>query len=1063
MEIFRNTTVVARPYLSGGSYTFEEINGQRIACLEFVLLRPVEFALNDSILFQGEKYYLRHREDVTKQETSRGFKYSIKFYHDMYRLHDVACFPFKEPDFRKGVNKYNGNARQILEIVVRSMNRVHPGWSIADCDETPVATFDLQDKTCAEVVNELISRYNSELRVDGSRRITFGKRHTAGSGRTFFQGEGGGFREIRLSAIDETPPLTRLYTYGSDRNMAAQGTKDALQYLPLPGGAKYIEKNVDKYGIIEETHRFDEIYPKGVFAVTAKIDDFTLQASSIDFDLAAQLIDGTEPVITFQDGGLAGYDLNIVKGSWDNSKKQFKLAKVEEENALKVPGDIHFAVGDKFIITGIRMPQSYIDKASEELKQAAQKYLDERCEIRTKLNVVCDEIYFKQNGISVRCGEMMKVKDTRLNIDKQIRVTAVKTFIENDYLTPYRYEITLSDFVEAGKFAQTIRQIADESKKANAAAEEAMKYSRRRWQDVKDAQALLMEDFKKLFGEKINPVSIETMQLIVGHEQLQFMFVDSKTEPQKSVPIYPEYKNGRIQIRANGAYLKHMTMGVKGISSKHAPSEYRYWQMADFTSNELASNKVYRLYAKVEESGQNGSFVLYDTFKQMRDEAGYLLLFMGYSHAEAEGDRAFSPVYGFTEILPGQITTSRIQDPAARFVLDLENGRATGPMTITAGSIGYENLTDKPNLSTYMTKSEFQIESDRIRAEVGVIRQTGSETKKELEKKLAEFQAKNIQDINALIAKQQATDGEIYRFKTAGYMTQDGANAWWAAGINERGQEIASYITQTPSTLSLLAQNLNLEGNAVFRAYRQKTDNTSSTLETTKDKVSNLNHELNRTNSEVNDLRTAAQKAQAAVSSLPSWVKKSKIKEALESETIIQGGFINTTLINTSAINLSLKSGSSIGGFYLDGENITGKGYSWVNGPGTFPTTGAVSISPRDGIKIVKYAGGAIKTEILHGGVTVSHESAQTTISPSGLYINQSAGNSTEIFRAYKNNSTRGSIIMDIKNPPGEWSPRSYVALHDLLHVNTVKKEWGAHTFKKVFIDINSGLLCWDD
>ena len=76
-------------------------------------------------------------------------------------------------------------------------------------------------------------------------------------------------------------------------------------------------------------------------------------------------------IVTFQDGGLAGYDLAIVEDSWDNDLKQFKLKQNDQENALKVPGDINFSVGDKFILTGLKMPQSYRDNASLQLQEEA--------------------------------------------------------------------------------------------------------------------------------------------------------------------------------------------------------------------------------------------------------------------------------------------------------------------------------------------------------------------------------------------------------------------------------------------------------------------------------------------------------------------------------------------------------------------------------------------------------------------------------------------------------------------------------------------------------------------
>lgn len=986
MKINRGNTAIADVWAGAASYTLEEINGARIAYVEFTTLTPVELTVGDAITYEGETYYLRHREDVTKEEISRGYSYRVKFYHDMYRLHDVVAFPYEQPDFRKNMNKYNGTARQVLEIVVRSMNRVHPGWSIADCEETKTETFDLKDKKCTEVVNDLISRYDSEVYVQG-RAITFGKRHKAGTGHVYSQGEGGGFRAITLSAVEEVPPLTRLYAYGSDKNMAAQGTKDALDYLPFPGGVKCLEKNTDKYGIIEDVKPFPEIYPHGVFTVTERVDEFTLQASSIDFDLEAQLIDGTEPVVTFQDGGLAGYDLNIVKGSWSNATKQFKLAKVEEEGALKVPGDIHFAVGDKFILTGIRMPQSYIDKAAEELKAAAQKYLDEQCEVKTRMNVVCDEIFFAENNLKVRCGELMKVKDERLGLDKEIRVTAVKAFMDNDDEEPsHRFEITLSDFIDGSKFAQTIREIKDESKKANERADAAFKYSRRQWQDVKETQEQLKKDFADKFGESINPVTIETMQMIVGHEQLQFIFVDSRTEPQKTVSVYPEFIGGRIRIKAGGRFLKHMTMGIKAVSSKHNPSQYRYWAMPDFTSEALASDKTYRLFARVEASGSNGTFVLYDSFKDMNAEAGYYLLFMGYIGAEREGNRSWGRAYGFTEILPRQITTELIQDPNAQLVIDLTAGRITGPLTISAGSVGYNNLTDKPDLTGYLTKSEFKVTADQIRAEVGRANTTAGATKAQLDA----FQQQTQRDVTDLIRKQNIANENIYHLQTAGFITTAQGNALYASAQLANGDTIASYITQSPNAINLISRNINLNGNVTFS-----------------NSMGNINARINQTNE--------ALQSKVNSNSLGSLAWKNKVGKAMMDETIIVGGYINTSLINTDA--LVVNKAAQIGMFHI-GDNdrlIAMRDYNrWIY------------LSP-------------------NGHINLQENQYAADIRPGVLSIL----------------SGKFSVNYD-QIDPRDW--HRYIALNvsELPHKNHIANMSGSHNFHRVVWDDVTGLMGWE-
>ena len=126
MKIKRKDTQIADVWPLSNAYTLEEVNGARIAYVEFASLNPIELTVNDSIFYEGNAYYIRHREDISKEEVSRGFSYRVKLYHEMYRLHDVVAFPYEKPDFRKNMSKYNGTARQVLEIVVRSMNRVRP-------------------------------------------------------------------------------------------------------------------------------------------------------------------------------------------------------------------------------------------------------------------------------------------------------------------------------------------------------------------------------------------------------------------------------------------------------------------------------------------------------------------------------------------------------------------------------------------------------------------------------------------------------------------------------------------------------------------------------------------------------------------------------------------------------------------------------------------------------------------------------------------------------------------------------------------------------------------------
>ena len=143
----------------------------------------------------------------------------------------------------------------------------------------------------------------------------------------------------------------------------------------------------------------------------------------------------------------------------DDKIKQFKLKENKEENALTVPGDINFAVGDKFILTGIKMPQVYIDNASSQLAEEAQTWLDEHCEKRIQLRGKCDEVLFRQMNLFIACGQMVGVYSDQLKIDREIRVTKVKRYIENDDKPAYRYELTLSDFLQGNGFKDLVNDV----------------------------------------------------------------------------------------------------------------------------------------------------------------------------------------------------------------------------------------------------------------------------------------------------------------------------------------------------------------------------------------------------------------------------------------------------------------------------------------------------------------------------------------------------------------------------------------------------------------------------
>lgn len=683
MEIKRGNTIVCDIYLKENSYTVEEVMGEHTLTLSFLSRNIVDLQINDYIEFDGNIYKIRHNEKITKRETSLGYEYNVTLYSSRYDLQDVEFFLHDVPERKKNFDSFTGTARQWLELIVKNMNRSGSGWLAGSCIESRYFTLSFKDKSVGSVLDEVIKELNTEYWIFG-KTINIGKCEYDSEGLVLGQGEGLGFTELEVSAVDDTPPVTILYPYGSDKNL---GVGYGSDYLLLPEGKLSIEKNVDKYGRIEQSKQFDHIFPKGEFVVTEKIDATTLK-SNIDFNLKECLLDDVEVIVTFQDGGLAGYDLAIVKESVDDKTKQFRLKKNKEENSLEVPGDINFSVGDKFILTGLKMPQSYIDKATLQLQEESSKWLDEHCEKRVQLRGKCDEALFRRINLFISCGQMVGVYSEQLKIDREIRVTKVKRYIENDNKPAYRYELTLSDFLQGNGFKDLVDDVNKMPEEIEDKVKSVREHSKRSWRDVMETVKMMFDPEGDYFTELIKPLIVHTAQLIVGTNSQQMDLVGMK--------FIPNADNDPNYFKNTAGKLVHFTIDETAV---------REWTIPT-ASFRLNNSLAYYVYARCPKEGTTGAIYLTDKKIKVEEETGYYHFWVGVLNTPQDGVRSWNPNYGFTEIAGQTITTGLIKDKLARLVIDLVNAKITaingatieGKIRFLSGSSGLYNTAEWPSI-----------------------------------------------------------------------------------------------------------------------------------------------------------------------------------------------------------------------------------------------------------------------------------------------------------------------------------------------------------------------------
>lgn len=685
MEIKRGNTVLYDVHLMSNSFTIDEIMGEQTLTLNFLSRNVIDFEVGDYVECEGEVYKIRHKEKIVKREKSLGWEYNIPFYSSKYDLEDVVFFLNGKPEYKKNFDYYTGTARQILELIVKNMNREDSGWKAGSCIESRAITVSFKDKSVGNVLDDTVKQLETECWIS-QKTVSIGKRKYESNGIVLAQGEGLGFTELEVSAVDDERPTTVIFPYGSDKNF---GSDYGADYLMLPGGLKELSKNTDKYGRLgQKKIQFDHIFPQGEFTVTEKIDTLTLKCD-VDFNLKDCLIDDVEVIVTFQSGGLAGYDLAIVEGSWDNSKKQFKLKVNKEENALTVPGDINFSVGDKFILTGLKMPQSYIDKAEKQLLEEAQTWLDEHCEKRVQLKGKCDEGLFRQMNLFIACGQMVGVYSDQLKIDREIRVTKVKRYIENDNKPAYRYELTLSDFLQGNGFKDLVNDVDKFPDEIEDKVKPVREWTKRSWRDVMETLGMMFDPEGDYFTELIKPLAVHTAQLIVGTNSQQMDLVGLK--------FIPNADNDPNYFKNTAGKLVHLTVSETGVWEWSIPA----------ASFRISNSLAYYVYAKCPKEGSVGSILVSERQIKLEAETGYYHFWVGVLNTPENSVRSWNPNYGYTEIAGQTITTGVIKDKLARLIIDLVNARITaingatieGKIKFTSGSSGLYNTDEWPSIN----------------------------------------------------------------------------------------------------------------------------------------------------------------------------------------------------------------------------------------------------------------------------------------------------------------------------------------------------------------------------
>ena len=442
-------------------------------------------------------------------------------------------------------------------------------------------------------------------------------------------------------------------------------------------------------------HRIDKV--EGVFSSeldggskeeTEKNRTFTLRLYQLGFNIADQgkLTSEGYATISMKTGKCAGRDfkvrryLDMYTDKVDGSRVlYYELEKAWDESlGMGYPNkDYPISEGDEFVLLDIPMPNFYIAIAEDDLLGAGRKMLADYTRVSAYYEPNINSIKIKDGGKPLYPGMFMQIQDNDVvDTDSHTDFVLIDTLTIDESAELPSYRVTLREQKRAARnYAALEDMIMDAKESAKESINKERRYSNRRFRDVQETIGLLQGALDN-FSEGINPITVQTMALMLGDQSLQYKFTASRNSlTDIDCPIV--YNAELKQMYCSPASLIHMTLGVESIvpADARTASDFKGWNLSEKYSETLEDGKARYVYVKASVSNEDDAYmVVSESAIAMNAESGYYHFLVGVLNSEYEGTRSFVTLYGYTEVLPGQITTDTIRSSDGKTVFDLSEG-----------------------------------------------------------------------------------------------------------------------------------------------------------------------------------------------------------------------------------------------------------------------------------------------------------------------------------------------------------------------------------------------------
>lgn len=452
----------AELYAAGNSTHQTSVQGESTLALSMISQTCVRLEPGDFTDFLGSRFWLLEAY-TPKQVSTVEWSYDVKF----TGVEGIVKQALMLNSEGVPLEAYHAPAGEQLAMVVMNLNRWMntQAWETGECVETENLDIDYSGGTyCDEALSKIAEAAGVEWWMEGTVINISRAEH----GEAIELGYGDGLLTIERDNADNVPFFTRLFPVGSSRNIEYGSYGHSR--LQMPGGVKYVERNADKYGVVEryEEEAFAGIFPRRTGYVSsvrteqAKNDDgtaFTIyyfRDSGLNFNPNDYEIGGLVKHVIFQSGDVAGRDFEV---NYNATTQEFEIiTQWPYDDDTQVPGGLLIpGEGDAYILYNIKMPQEYYPAAEEELAAAVAGYLNEHAGQTDRSVYKCRTNYVQLDGRSVTLtvGQRVRLASDRFFPGVGYRDSRI-TRISRNANRPNEADIEISDVIS--KTARTSMQ-----------------------------------------------------------------------------------------------------------------------------------------------------------------------------------------------------------------------------------------------------------------------------------------------------------------------------------------------------------------------------------------------------------------------------------------------------------------------------------------------------------------------------------------------------------------------------------------------------------------------------